>query len=94
MDYLNHTVDLPVERDILILGKVKPHTSQLTNSKGKDCVLLSFTSQLKKKKDEDNDEDQLWKLEQPFNFFLTSEKGEGIYVENRQNQACLAFNLR
>lgn len=93
LDYINSLMDLPIEKDILILGKVKPHNEKLINSKEKECVLLSYTAQPKQIEDGDSD-DLMWRIETPFSLFLINEKEQSIYVENKAAQPVYAFNLR
>jgi hypothetical protein len=42
MDYINLLTDLPIDKDISIMGKVKPHESKYTNVNGKECVLRTY----------------------------------------------------
>jgi hypothetical protein len=76
MDYLDKLVDLPLDRDILLLGTVKPHDYVIQDSEGKDCVLKTIAREMP----EDQSPDHFWQTNQDFRCFITNSAGQGIYI--------------
>lgn len=46
LDYLDKIIDLPIDRNILLLGIVKPHDYVIQDSEGKDCVLKTISREM------------------------------------------------